>query len=120
MDKAVNPLIGTFQAKIEMSDFTQLEEGLRGALCALDEWGAPMDPVPISLTTIFDQIEDRRDAGSLFKPYDPLINAELRCPIINRMDRHAGIPDGGFEPTLSRGLGNIAAYGNSPLRNLAS
>ena len=67
-----------------------------------------------------DQIDDQRDSEHLFQPYATLIRTDLHCPIINWLDRHMSIRDGGFEPKWALGVRMVMTRGNSKVRKLAS
>lgn len=60
VELAVNPLIGTFPADVDMCGFTQPEDGLQEVLYGRDYWLAPMGPSPISPTPILPQLRSTR------------------------------------------------------------
>ena len=84
------------------------------------DWLVDMAPATSSLSSELDPIGDLRDLEILFRPFAPLINAGLRCPLLNWSGHQSALEGGGFEAALAQGLGNIPTRRNSVLRKHAS
>ena len=119
-DAAPNPFDGSPPLDLDSFDFTRLEGALRPVLLGRDDWLVAMPPHVPQLSAELDAVEDIRDIESLFSPYSSLIDSHLHCVLVNWLEHHKAMRDGGFEASLPLGLRNVLPRGNSPLRQYAS
>ena len=115
-----NAFAGVIPTDVNLSDFTQLGDGLRAALFGHDDWLVEMIASQEPLSVELDRIDDKRDLELLFAPSAPLIQKDLHCGLINWLSRHSAMQDGGFEASLADGMKSVVGYGGSGLRQLAS
>ena len=119
-DGEANPWVVRYPHGVDLFDFTQPEEHLRGrCLVVMTGWYPKRGPSQqtvegLECTTDSAHIED------LVRPYLEFIEEDLHCTLVNWLDRHTEKPVQDFEALSAEGLRNVMAHGNSYMRRLAS
>ena len=115
-----NPLVGIVPGDINAFNFTLPGGKFRSLLFGRGDWLVHMESPANASAPSLGKIEDQRDLEILPRPFLTLIHPDLHCTLINWLDHHTCMQDGGFEAGLAAGLRKVMSHGNSKLRKLAS
>ena len=115
----VNPWVGEYPLDINQYDFTLQEDECRALLFGRDTWLVPQEQHTAHVLAETDERVDHTRIKELAAHHIKGLPWELHTPLLNWIALDDPKQNCEFEASLACGLRNVAAHGNSILRNKA-